>query len=588
MRSLRWALGFVAVAGVATGLLALSIVLGSDRYPHGTLDAVLRLVVGWSFIGAGLFAWWRRPHNRVGMLLAAVGFAWFVTEFAYSDKPWIFITGVVLGNLPIVVLAHLIMSFPSGRLENRTARWLIVIGYLDAVGLALASMLVLERPIPEMRCFGCADNPIALTHWPEIFKILNSISAIGGVVLITTMVVLSVRRWMRLTGPARASVTPVMFTGGLTLALLAVTIAISQVNGDDGSGGGTIDVITMVFVAAVPYAFLFGLLRTRFSNASAVGELIEMLSDGGRQYRDIRDALAAALGDRSLEFAYWLPERNAYVDSSGSPVDVPADGGERAHTPVEHDGELVATIIYDSSAEGRDQLVRSAAAAAGMALRNQRLEAQLRANLAELHASRARIVRAESDARRRLERDLHDGAQQHLVSLALKLRLARSQVEADPPAAVELIDEAAVELATATEDLRELARGIHPAILTDRGLAPALESLVRRAPVPVEVTELPATRLPDEIESTIFFVVAEALTNIARYAAASEAELRVALADGAVTVLVRDNGAGGADPMAGSGIRGLVDRVAALDGRLTIVSPAGQGTTVTAEIPCAS
>ena len=204
----------------------------------------------------------------------------------------------------------------------------------------------------------------------------------------------------------------------------------------------------------------------------------------------------------------------------------------------------------------------------------------------ELHASRARIVEAGDSERRRLERNLHDGAQQRLVSLSLSLRLAQAKLVADPHAADEILSGAGVELGLALEELRELARGIHPAVLTDRGLGPALESLADRAPLPVHVEEVPSDRLPPPVEAAAFYVVSEALANVAKYAEASSVSVRIAQANGYAVVEVADDGVGGADPEGGSGLRGLSDRVAALEGRLAIVSPPGAGTRIRAEIPC--
>jgi PAS domain S-box-containing protein len=205
-------------------------------------------------------------------------------------------------------------------------------------------------------------------------------------------------------------------------------------------------------------------------------------------------------------------------------------------------------------------------------------------NAEDLRASRARLVRAEDMARRALERNLHDGAQQRLVALSVALRLVEARLHADPDAALELLTDAQAELAQALSELRELARGIHPAVLTDRGLKAALETLAARSPVPVSV-DAPIDRLPPDVEATAYYVVAESLTNVVRYARASSARITVRAADSTLVVRVSDDGIGGADPAAGSGLRGLADRVAVLDGTLTVTSPRRGGTTVTAEIP---
>jgi signal transduction histidine kinase len=207
---------------------------------------------------------------------------------------------------------------------------------------------------------------------------------------------------------------------------------------------------------------------------------------------------------------------------------------------------------------------------------------------AELRASRARIVEAADAARRRLERDLHDGAQQHLVEMAISLRLARARLDTDLAQARKLLDGALNGLTAATDELRELARGIHPAALSNGGLRPALEALVSRSSVPVRLGDVPDERFPAAIEATAYFTIAEALTNAARHAEAKRVDVEAALDNGWLHIEVRDDGRGGADPDSGTGLRGLADRVAAIEGRLKVSSSAGAGTIVRAEIPCAS
>jgi signal transduction histidine kinase len=203
----------------------------------------------------------------------------------------------------------------------------------------------------------------------------------------------------------------------------------------------------------------------------------------------------------------------------------------------------------------------------------------------ELAASRARIVEASYEARRRIERDLHDGAQQRLVSLALDLRRVESEVGRSPEDTAAQLVEARTKLDEALAELRELARGIHPAVLTDRGLGPAVESLASRSPVPVAVEVSLPSRLPASLEAAAYFLVSEALANVAKYAGAGCVDVRISQVDGNARVLVADDGAGGADPAAGSGLRGLRDRVEALGGTLAVESPSGGGTTVSAELP---
>jgi signal transduction histidine kinase len=318
---------------------------------------------------------------------------------------------------------------------------------------------------------------------------------------------------------------------------------------------------------------------------AALGALAHALLQSARPAGGpVREMLAESLGDRTLSIAYWLPDRNTFVDEAGRPVDLPDPGSGRAWTAVENNGVRVAAIVHDAALDTGPELVQAAAAAAALALDNERLKADLRARVEELRVSRVRIVEAADAARRRLERDLHDGAQQQLVSLALDLRLLKGRVrdtEAEP-----LVDSLAEKLAAALGELRELARGIHPAILTDRGLGPAIEALAARVPVDVESDVEVHERLSEPIEAAAYFVVAEALTNIVKYARATSARVVVRRRSDVVTVLVDDDGVGGARIGAGSGLRGLQDRLSALDGTLSVDSPSGGGTRLRARIPC--
>jgi signal transduction histidine kinase len=298
----------------------------------------------------------------------------------------------------------------------------------------------------------------------------------------------------------------------------------------------------------------------------------------------VREMLAESLGDRTLSIAYWLPDRQTFVDEAGRPVELPDPGSGRAWTAVERNGVRVAAIVHDAALDTGPELVQAAAAAAALALDNERLKADLRARVEELRVSRVRIVQAADAARRRLERDLHDGAQQQLVSLALDLRLLKARLrdtEAEP-----MVDALAEKLAVALGELRELARGIHPAILTDRGLGPAIEALASRVPVPVTAEVEVQERLSAPIEAAAYFVVAEALTNIVKYARATEARVEIRRDADLVSVSVADDGVGGARIGAGSGLRGLQDRLAVLDGTLSVDAPPGGGTRLRARIPC--
>ncbi len=375
-----------------------------------------------------------------------------------------------------------------------------------------------------------------------------------------------------------------LWSGVVLLTLLAASLTSAAVGGPDAVDGVAYALAQFAF-AVTPYAFLFGILRSSVIRGGAVTELLQRMADT-RTSGGLRALLAGALGDRSLRVLYWLDDKEAWVDALGRPASLPADDDPaRSWSSVDHEGRRVGAIVHDRVLCDDPELIASVSTAAGLAIENERLEAQLRARVEELRASRARIVEAGTAERRRLERNLHDGAQQRLVALSLSMRVAQNKLRTDPDMAESLLAGAQEELQLALEELRELARGIHPAVLSDRGLRAALEALAGRSPVPVELVDTPAERLPPAVEAAAYFVVAEALTNVVKYAQASQATISVERANGHAVVEVADDGVGGADPARGSGLRGLADRVAALDGRLSLESPQGAGTLLRAEIP---
>jgi signal transduction histidine kinase len=571
----------LAALGLAMALAAQAVILTGHHMPHRSTYAVFNAALGCSFFGTGLYAWWRRPDNRTGALMVWVGFAWFVSPLSFSNNSVIFTIGQFTDPLAIAALAHLILAFPSGRLESRYHRGLVVAAYVNAILLLLPGALVFDSSNDAM-CRGCPAN-LLLVHADgslyNTFSFLVNLIAIAIIVLIGREVFPRIRRARR---GDRQAYGPVVYAGLATLVAFACLFVSAGVG---GSGATALRYLAFATFVTVPYAFLAGLIRGRLSRAGAVAELVEALSRADGRRTSLRDSIATALGDSSLALAYWIPQQRAYVDANGQRMELPASGSGRIATPIEHAGAPLAVVVHDESLADERDLVRAIGGAASLTLENERLGAELRARIEEVRASRARIVRAGDDERRRLERDLHDGAQQRLVALALTLRLAGGSD--DPFEVRNLIAEAGEELKEATVELRELARGIHPAILTDRGLEVAVNALAGRAAVPVDVRNGLAERLSASIESTAYFVVAEALTNVARYSQASYAEVEIGRDDGTLVVEIRDDGVGGADPRHGSGLRGLVDRVAAVDGQLLVRSEPGAGTTVHAEIPCA-
>jgi signal transduction histidine kinase len=561
----RRALLALALAGFAAGVAYLAVVVASDHVDDRGFVAALGLLVGWSFIGTGLFAWWRRPGNPTGTLMAAVGFAWFGAGLSDANDDLLHTVGLALDALFPAFAGHLVLAFPTGRLSTRLERTVVAAGYLVSTVLQVPSLLFEEDP----------RNLLVIESDQGLSDLLDGVQFAAAVGVIGTSFVILARRWRAATPPQRRALAPVLWTGG------AAFVAFAIANGFDAAGAPQdfLDRLSEAVLVTVPFGFLAGLLRSRLAQASAMSGLVARLGQAPEP-NALRAALAEALGDPSLSLAYWLPDDGRFVDADGHPL-TPAEG---SWTEVELEGRRIAAIVHDPTLADEPQLVRAAGAAAALALENQRLSAELRARIEELRASRARLVEAGDAERRRLERDLHDGAQSRLVALAVKLRLARMKAHAQPDVA-KLLDESTEDLQASLDELRELARGIHPAVLTDRGLGAALEALATRAPVPVEIAGDPPESLPAASSNAIYFVVSEALTNVAKYARAEHATVSVQRVADKVVVQISDDGVGGADVASGSGLRGLSDRLSTLDGRLEVRSPRGAGTQVRAEIP---
>ncbi|MGH2968613.1 MAG: sensor histidine kinase [Solirubrobacteraceae bacterium] len=565
-----WSLALLAAgAGVA-------LILASDR-SWSVASIALSVVIGLAFVGCGLLARVRRPENRIGLLLMLVGFSWFGGALGSSDESLPFTLGYANGALIAAFFVHLVLAFPSGRLETKAER--VVAAGMYAVALVLQPVWMLFDDLHGLKCDDCPANAFLIEHNDTLAYLLGlpTLAVVLGVLLAVTVILF--RRWRAASPPLRRVLGPVYLSSAATVAILVVQTAVAPFS---GFGADVFELLSVVALSTVPLSFLVGLVRTRLAR-TAVAELMTELGETPAP-GSLRHALARALGDPSLELAYWLRD-GTYVDPGGHVVALPADGSDRVATAVDRSGRPVAAIVHDASLRDHPELVDAVVAAAGLALENERLQAELRARLEELRASRFRLVETADVERRRLERNLHDGAQQRLVALSLSLALARREL-ASNGAAIELVDRTRSELAEALAELRELARGIHPPLLTDGGLKPALEALANRALLPVDLAGLADERLPASVEAAAYYLVAEALTNVAKYAGASTASVRVVRENGHVLVEVVDDGIGGADSRRGSGLRGLADRVEALDGRFDLHSPPGAGTRIRAEIPC--
>jgi MYXO-CTERM domain-containing protein len=561
----------IALAGCAAAAFSVVSALSSDYLSEPGVRAAFAVWVILSYIFAGLIAWWHRPENRFGPLMIAAGFGTFLSLLGWSNVDVLHTIGQTLNFLPPILFLHVFLAFPSGRLERSAERVIVAAAYVTGIGLGFVRML--------LGGFG-PDSVFNLTTAPEAADVLERIQLVtSGALALAGIGVLVARR--RRGRPLRrwvALLTDSFAVGLLMIAVLALRAAVGA------PGYVTIQRLTYFIVGLAPFAFLIGLLHTRLARSDVADLFVELRADPAPA--DLRDALARALRDPSLRLAYWLPEFGSWTDLDGRPVELPR-GGQRTTTLIDRDGAHVAALVHDASLDDEPELLNAVTAAAGIALENGRLHAELKARLEELRGSRARIVEAGQKERQRLERDLHDGAQQRLIASSLELGLLEERFDGDAEARTRL-SRVREEIVTSLEELRAVARGLHPAVVSAHGLEIALEQLAARAAVPVQLSVEVDGRLPERVEVAVFYIVSESLANIGKHASATSAVVDVARTSGQVVVEVTDDGVGGADTERGSGLRGLADRVEALDGRLRVWSPKGGGTRLRAEMPCAS
>ncbi len=570
----------MALAALAAGVGAALLAAGRVDEPYQTADAPLALLVGWTFVASGLVAWRQQPGNRLGPVMIVTGFAWFATFLTDAHTGWPFTLGTAIQSVYLVGFVYLVLSFPTGRLRGRLDAALIAGAIALVTVVEWVSLLFTDSR--AVLCDGCPPNVLLVDRNDGLASGILQLQRVTGVTLALLTVVLLVGRWRTATAAERRSVAPVLWAGSATVVVLAVSIANDVVGEPLGQLGKW--ALYCVF-ASVPVAVLVVLFQRRLARGAVAGLVVEL---GERANgADLRDALARALGDPTLDVAYWFPTGFRYVDRNGQQVQLPEAQTGRIATVVERDGNPIAALVHDVALLENQELVQSVCAAAALTLENERLQATLRARLAELQASRARLVEATETERRRIERDLHDGTQQRLVSLAMSLGLLESKLEDDPGAAAPIVREARETLALALAELRELSQGIYPSLLTERGLGAALDDLCRRAALPATLDATLPGRLPPQVEAAADFVASEALANAAKHSHATEARIRTRLERGVLLVEIADDGIGGADTGSGTGLRGLADRVEALGGRLTLSSPPGRGTTIAVELPCA-
>jgi signal transduction histidine kinase len=523
-------------AAVAVGVAAESALYGWTDARNWVPD----LLAGWSLIGCSLAARTLRPRNRCGALMATAGLAWFLPNFSGSSIgaiSWLSAHSFYLYRGPLV---QLVLTYPRGRSSSRVERAAVTGGYVAAV----------------------------------VFPIWNSL--VLTIVLATLLVALAAVAYASTVGRERRArlygLGATLFLAGVFAASAVLRLAVPT-----GAVQDATLLATQVALCLLALALLAGLLRAPWERAPLTDLVVEL---GEERSGTLRDALARALGDRTLEVAYPLPN-GLYVDASGQPADLAVRGPDRRITRLVRDGQEVAALIHDEAVLDDPGLLDAVAAAARLTASNARLQAEVRAQVAEIERSRRRLLRAGDEEGRRLEQRLDRGALRRLRSLEQVLTGAHARAR---PNSLARIERAEAQLALTLDELSELAAGLHPSELARGGLSQALASLSTRLPLPVEIA-VSNERLPAEIEAAVYFVCSEALANAAKYASASQAAVTVSTNEKTVHVEVVDDGIGGANITRGTGLRGLADRVEALGGRLWVESPQAAGTRVGAQIP---
>lgn len=529
-RRLRW---LAAFSGFAMGLASEWPLLQSGEPVNWTPD----LVTGWAVIACGLVAVQWRPLSRSGDLLMATGIAWFLPNFNYLEPA---IVGQVLASMVFVhrgPLLHLLFTYPSGRASSQFTRTAIMAGYFAAFAYPL-------------------------WQYPAT-----------GIVLAALVCMVVASRYVRAVGSTRR-------TAGLVLCIaLALSVFMA---GSTLLPPATAPTVLLTYEAILVAVAVALTTTLRFSGwmRSPVTDLVVEL--GESRSATLRDALAGALGDPSLLVGYWLPDVQGFFDAEGNAVVAPQDGSRRSSTLIERDGQAVAILVHDAAVASDRALIEAIASSARLARANVRLQAEARARLAEVTASRRRILEAGDAERSRLERRLRDGPERRLGGLAAKLRAARESSDDDHT--VTLIMRAESQLEATRDEMLRLARGIHPRELSDHGLPAALSALAKDFPVPVELAVMPIES-SQTAQACAYFVCSEALANVAKHASASRVTISVKRDGRHLLIEVRDDGVGGAERDRGAGLSGLADRVETLGGTLSLESPPDRGTRVLASIP---
>jgi signal transduction histidine kinase len=569
----RLRLAAAAAAAVAGGILFL---LELDDPVLSVARVILMVSVGLVLVGAGLVAA-ANGADRTGVILVLGGAAWLVERLLQAIATGLTGTSAyLLAGLWAAFLVHAIVTFPPGRPTSRSEGAVVVAGYLITVGLHMPYLLV----APSLSSVGSPHRNVLLVasntgaaRWigdtADVLTIVWAVMVLG---------LIGAKAWAA--SPAARRACGFVWVAGSVLTVNVILIVSAGLGFDLSRDLSGLWLEVVAGIVAVTLAASLFAARAADDRLVALVADLETVGPGAT----LRNALRRSLADPALDVVYLRVGSGGWIDEVGQPMTTPVEVAGRTITAIERGGKPIGALVHDPVLLGNPKRIQAAISAASLAIDSERLKAELRAQLIDVQVSRTRILEAADRDQRRVERNLHDGAQQRLVGLALTLRLASRKAQGDP-AVTDLLAEAAGELDDALQELRELARGIHPAIVTDAGLGGALETLAERPGIPLDLSVDIPGRLPEAVEVGAYYLIAEAVANANKHAGAARVSVRAAVVDGSLRVAVSDDGRGGAAAGPGSGLEGLADRVGALGGHLVIESTTGSGTTVAADIP---
>lgn len=585
------AVAALAIAGALMAGTAALIALTGDM-PHEVSLAerhALNILIP---IAVGLYAWSEGTHRRFGRLLVVAGVAWFFASLAGSSDPVLYSIGRVSSWIIEAGLIYLILAFPSGRLNtpvDRTLAWCAVglIGILFLPTAFISEAFPTPSPVATCRA-DCPENAFMLLGSEPAFVDgvvipLRELLAVALLIAVTWRVGYRIRHATHL---MRRTLTPVLIVAIIRLVSLAAAFILRR----SGAGELAVDASTMAVALALPamsVGFLVGLLSWRIHTADALVNLAGWARDQDPPAKP-RDLIARTLGDSSVELAYWRPEGGGrWVNPDGETALMPGSRSERCTTLIFQDARPHAAVIHDPALQEQRPFVEAVGAYSLVWQDNQRLTQRVDKSVEELRESRARILAAADDERRRIERDLHDGGQQRLVALRIRLELAEESLDLDPDRTRRMLHRLGDDIDAAIDDLRSLAADVYPSLLAARGLSDAIRTAALQSPLPVSVEVNGSDRYLEEVETAAYFCCLEALQNVAKHAPDAETVSVSLNRNGDLRFEVRDDGPGfamnGSNP--GSGLVNMRDRIEAVGGELSIRSRPGAGTEIVGTIP---